>query len=156
MTAPSSVFANVPHLRWGILGTGNIAGKFATEVAAVADRATLQAVGSRQPEKSAEFAKKHGIATAHIGYQEVLDDPQVKENGSLLTYEHPTEGTVTTPGFPIKFSVTPSELRYPTPVTGQHTRELLEEIGYGDRVGEFLADGVIAAEELAPSDAVAT
>lgn len=90
------------------------------------------------------------------GYQEVLDDPQVKENGSLLTYEHPTEGTVTTPGFPIKFSVTPSELRYPTPVTGQHTRELLEEIGYGDRVGEFLADGVIAAEELAPSDAVAT
>jgi len=78
VTAPTSPYAassSLPHLRWGILGTGNIAGKFATEVAAVADRATLQAVGSRQPEKSAEFAKKHGIATAHVGYQEVLDDP---------------------------------------------------------------------------------
>ena len=89
MTAPTSPFANVPHLRWGILGTGNIAGKFATEVAAVADRATLQAVGSRQPEKSAEFAKKHGIATAHVGYQEVLDDPAVDAVYiSLLNHQH--------------------------------------------------------------------
>lgn len=82
------------------------------------------------------------------GYADVLTDPQVRENESLLTYEHPTEGTVTTPGFPIKFSASPSELRIPTPVTGQHTRELLNEIGFGDRFDELLADGVVASETL--------
>jgi predicted dehydrogenase len=79
----------IPHLRWGILGTGNIAGKFAAELNAVSDRATLQAVGSREPEKSAVFAKKHNVITAHIGYQEVLDDPKVDAVYiSLLNHQH--------------------------------------------------------------------
>ena len=37
----------IPHLRWGILGTGNIATKFATDCGTVADRLSLRAVGSR-------------------------------------------------------------------------------------------------------------
>jgi predicted dehydrogenase len=90
VTIPSSSpFASVPHLRWGILGTGNIAGKFATEVAAVADRATLQAVGSREAGKASAFAAKYGVKTSHLGYQEVLDDPAVDAVYiSLLNHQH--------------------------------------------------------------------
>ena len=40
-------------------------------------------------------------------YADVLADPQVQHNGSLVSYDHPTEGRVTTPGFPYRFSATP-------------------------------------------------
>jgi crotonobetainyl-CoA:carnitine CoA-transferase CaiB-like acyl-CoA transferase len=90
---------------------------------------------------------EHGIWAGPVyGYPDVPNDPQVKHNGSLLTYEHPTEGTVTTPGFPIKFTRTPSELRHPTPLTGQHTREVLREAGFSDeRIDAMIASGSIAA-----------
>ena len=42
-------------------------------------------------------------------YDELADDPQVAHNGSFVTYDHPTEGTVTTPGFP--YSVQPHSRR---------------------------------------------
>ena len=63
-------------LRWGILGTGNIAGKFATDLATVRDRAALQAVGSRDAAGAAVFARTHGAARA-CSYAEVLADPDV-------------------------------------------------------------------------------
>jgi crotonobetainyl-CoA:carnitine CoA-transferase CaiB-like acyl-CoA transferase len=81
-------------------------------------------------------------------YENVKDDPQVIENGSIITYEHPTEGTVTTPGFPIKFSLTPSEIRFGAPLNGQHSREILEQLGMSpERVTELAQAGVIAINE---------
>jgi predicted dehydrogenase len=78
-----------PHLRWGILGTGNIAAKFAKDLATIRDRATLVAVGSRQPEKSAAFAREHGAASAHASYEAVLADTSVDAVYiSLLNHQH--------------------------------------------------------------------
>src|SRR3954471_5737054 len=39
-----------------------------------------------------------------LGYQELVDDPQIAHNGTFIEYEHPTEGHVKTPGFPYRFS----------------------------------------------------
>jgi len=64
-------------LRWGILGTGNIAGKFASDLATVRDRAALQAVGSRSLEGAAAFARTHGAARSG-DYAAVLADPAVE------------------------------------------------------------------------------
>ena len=44
------------------------------------------------------------------GYAEVVDDPQIEHNGTFVEYDHPTEGHVKTPGFPIRFSKTPSRV----------------------------------------------
>lgn len=66
-----------PVLRWGILGTGNIAGKFARAITELEGRALLAAVGSRDRARAQAFATTHGIARAHGGYQEVLDDATV-------------------------------------------------------------------------------
>ncbi len=55
-----------------------------------------------------------------------------------------------TPGFPYKLSKTPARIDRPTPLAGQHTREILDELGYGaDEVATLLQHGAIAAEELA-------
>ncbi len=78
-----------------------------------------------------------------------MDDEQIKHNGTFVEYEHPTEGKVKTPGFPIRFSKTPSTVDRGAPVTGQDTRDVLAEAGYAAdkieareigryRVGEYL------------------
>jgi len=64
------------------------------------------------------------------GYEEVVADPQVIHNGTFVEYDHPSEGRVKVPGFPIKFSKTPSSIARGAPQVGEHTRAVLEEAGF--------------------------
>ena len=61
---------------------------------------------------------------------DLLIDPHLVARNMFPTVEHPTEGTLRLIGFPIAFSETPNTLRHLPPVLGQHTRELLTELGY--------------------------
>jgi crotonobetainyl-CoA:carnitine CoA-transferase CaiB-like acyl-CoA transferase len=80
------------------------------------------------------------------GYAELVEDPQIKHNGTFVEYEHPTEGRVMTPGFPIKFSKTPSTVMRGAPLAGEHTREVLREAGYSDPEIERLVEaGIVVA-----------
>lgn len=63
-------------IRWGILGTGSIAGQFARGLAAL-DDAKLVAVGSRTAAAAAGFAQRVGAERAHGSYAELAHDPQV-------------------------------------------------------------------------------
>lgn len=64
-------------LRWGILGTGKIAGTFA-EALAQSETGTLYAVGSRTAENAREFAGLYADVRAYGSYEELLADPQVQ------------------------------------------------------------------------------
>jgi predicted dehydrogenase len=64
-------------VRWGILGTGGITrallrGAWRTGAVQVV------AVGSRTPDRAAEYAKEHGIGRAHGSYEALLADPDVE------------------------------------------------------------------------------
>jgi xylose dehydrogenase (NAD/NADP) len=63
-------------LRWGILGTGNIARQFAL-AAAEARRGRLAAVGSRSFSSAASFAEAHGVPRPCGSYEAVLADADV-------------------------------------------------------------------------------
>lgn len=63
-------------IRWGILGPGQIANKMAEALRNLPD-AEIAAVGSRREEAGREFAAKHGIPTAHCGYEALAADPNV-------------------------------------------------------------------------------
>lgn len=79
------------------------------------------------------------------GYAELLDDPQIKHNGTFVTYDHPTEGRVTVPGFPYRFSATPPRIDRGAPLAGEHTREILAEIGLDETsIGALFDRGVVA------------
>ena len=65
-----------PPIRWGILGPGGIAHTFAAAVNAYT-RAQLVAVGSRNKDRAERFATQHGIPTTHVGYEALVEDPQV-------------------------------------------------------------------------------
>ena len=76
-------------------------------------------------------------------FPQVIGDPQVQHNGSITEFEHPIAGTFRTIGPPIRFSRTPSEIKRP-PLTGEHTVEILEEVGYSDKeIAELSQDQVI-------------
>ena len=80
------------------------------------------------------------------GYAEVVEDPQIKHNGTFVEYDHPTEGRVKTPGFPIKFSKTPSVIERGAPLVGEHTREILGEAGRdAANIEALIAAGVVRA-----------
>ena len=78
------------------------------------------------------------------GYEDVVNDPQIKHNGTFVEYDHPTEGRVKTPGFPIKFSKTPSTVDRGAPRVGEHTREILSAEGKSDaEIDALLASGAV-------------
>jgi predicted dehydrogenase len=63
-------------IRWGIVGTGYIAGKFAEALAFIPD-AELIAVGSRTSESANAFAQAYHIPQVHGSYQALFEDPSV-------------------------------------------------------------------------------
>ena len=91
------------------------------------------------------FAEADIWAGPIYGYQDLVNDPQIKHNATFVEYDHPTEGRVKTPGFPIKFSKTPSIVARGAPLAGENTRDVLAEAGYDAATIDRLAkDGVIA------------
>ncbi|PIC82830.1 CaiB/BaiF CoA-transferase family protein [Sporosarcina sp. P1] len=61
---------------------------------------------------------------------QVLEHPQVKAREMVLDVEHPIVNNLKIPGFPVKLSDTPATLtRYP-PLLGEHTEEVMAELGY--------------------------
>ena len=63
-------------IRWGIISTGHISGRFAEALEILPD-AELVAVASRTQESADEFANKYNIPKAYATYQELADDPDI-------------------------------------------------------------------------------
>jgi len=94
-----------------------------------------------------DLFQEHGIwATSVYGYSDLVDDEQVRHNGSFIEYDHPTEGHIKTPGFPIRFGLTPSRVNYGAPLSGQHSREILSELDYSEEEISGLLEGKIISE----------
>jgi crotonobetainyl-CoA:carnitine CoA-transferase CaiB-like acyl-CoA transferase len=75
---------------------------------------------------------------------ELADDPHARAIGLLVDGVHPVAGAIRQPRHPTRFSATPAVLGGPAPVLGQHTDELLDELGLGERAAELRAAGVVA------------
>jgi crotonobetainyl-CoA:carnitine CoA-transferase CaiB-like acyl-CoA transferase len=78
----------------------------------------------------AERAAAAGVPAAPVlELDEVFEQPQVAARDMLIEFDHPKIGRMRQVGFPFKFGETPALLRYPPPLFGQHTAEVLAEIG---------------------------
>lgn len=69
---------DVPQLRWGIMGLGGIARRFAEEIPKYSEQAVV-AVGSRSKDKAQDFAFEFGVEQdrAYGSYEELVNDPAV-------------------------------------------------------------------------------
>jgi crotonobetainyl-CoA:carnitine CoA-transferase CaiB-like acyl-CoA transferase len=62
---------------------------------------------------------------------EALNDPQLLARGMIVELMHPAAGSVRSLGNPVHLADTPVGYRLPPPMLGQHTGEVLEQLGYG-------------------------
>ena len=83
-----------------------------------------------------------------LDYRQSLSDPHTLARGMVQELDHPVEGRVRTLGIPAKLSGTPGSLRRPAPLQGEHTVELLSELGYDRaRIDRLLAQGSVRTTE---------
>jgi crotonobetainyl-CoA:carnitine CoA-transferase CaiB-like acyl-CoA transferase len=80
-----------------------------------------------------EFASQHDCCLEPVlDLDEALDSELVRAREMVVELDQPGAGPVKQLGIPIKLSETPGSVRAPGPALGEHTREVLGALGYGD------------------------
>jgi crotonobetainyl-CoA:carnitine CoA-transferase CaiB-like acyl-CoA transferase len=115
---------------------------------------------AREPELNAEIQKaftrfdsaemlrrldKEDCMAAPVNtYEQTFADPQVQHNQMAVEVNHARVGKVKVGGIPVKLKKTPGAVRLAPPTLGQHTREVLQELGVKDsEMEQLLQKGVI-------------
>ncbi len=91
-----------------------------------------------------KFANVDCCVAPVLTLAESMDNEQLRSRGMFVVAEHPTEGALPQFAFPIKFSEFEFSLNRPAPLHGEHSKEILTELGYtGEQIAHLEAVGVI-------------
>ena len=95
----------------------------------------------------AVFEAAEVTATPIYEIDQLLDDPHVQARGVIVEVPDDEAGSVLMHNVIPRLSDTPGRLRLPAPALGQHTRSILQSIGYdAARLAALAADGVIKGD----------
>ena len=111
-------------------------GEHAEELVAILDRQ----FATKTREQWMKILEEEGcIFTPIQDPMEVSCDPQAWANNYFTKFDHPTEGPTNMVGFPWDFSETPARCRRPAPGLGEHTGEIMAELGYSqEEISEYV------------------
>ena len=93
---------------------------------------------------SARFDAQRVPYAMIVAPSDLPNDPHALAAGLFETYEHHVVGRVRHPRHPTIFGGTPAALTKSSPALGEHTDEILRELGLGARVAELRAAGTVA------------
>jgi formyl-CoA transferase len=98
-----------------------------TEVFATIEKWTV----TKTKFEAMELLNAHDIPCGPIlSMEEIANEPSLRATGTVVEVDHPTRGKYLTVGNPIKMSDSPTQLKR-SPLLGEHTDEVLAELGYG-------------------------
>ncbi len=135
-----------------VAGRPELAGdeRFATNAARVRNRQALVSIlaGLVRGRASADWIaalEQAGVPCGPINdLAQVFADPQIRHRGMTVDVPHPLSGAVPLVASPIRLSDTPVAYRRPPPTLGQHTGEVLADLGLDEREIEALrARGIV-------------
>ena len=103
------------------------------------------AIRTRTRDEWLELLQQNDLVGAPVQtYDEVLHDEQAWANDYLLRLDHPEVGSISVVGSPIHMTKTEVDARRLPPELGQHTEEVLEQLGYSwDEIGALREAGAI-------------
>jgi crotonobetainyl-CoA:carnitine CoA-transferase CaiB-like acyl-CoA transferase len=87
----------------------------------------------------------HGLMFSPVNHiDEIQTDPQALANDYIVPFKHPVHGEWNVPGYPIHFSECKAGMRSSAPTQGEHTDEVLINMGYSEEeIKDLKNEGVI-------------
>ena len=141
----------------GLCAAFNIDSRTEPKVATVIDRAmngeAMVNIMQKVYAAAAQTDVDEGIAAmvAHdvpcakaMDIKELPEHPQIVANGTFVTSEHNVAGKIREPRFAPEFEGTPAGVGHGSPMLGEHTDEILGELGYGNAIAALRADNIVA------------
>lgn len=84
-----------------------------------------------------------------LSYKELIVEPHVWENGYLVEVEHPRLGRKATFGNPVVFHRTPATVPAAAPELGEHTSQILTEMGFTEKDQTHFSEAGVTAKKKA-------
>jgi len=99
-----------------------------------------------------ELLRRHDMLIEVVqDYQELVTDPQVVTNSMIATLEHPAHGPLRMVAPAVNLSTTPGRIERPAPEFGQHTEEVLLEVGFSwEEIEALRGEGAIGPRAASP------
>lgn len=124
--------------------------RFCDNARRMANREPLREILTRVTEQRRvdqwiEHLNRAGVPCGRVhDLRETFDDPQVQAQQMKIELDQGAYGRIPTTGFPVKMSEAPAAVHRPVPQLGEHTQEILRELGVDEGALEALrANGVI-------------
>ena len=110
----------------------------------IMDMCYAMASNLTQDEAIERFERERVAFAMVLSAAEIVDDPHAIAIDMFTEFEHPVTGRTRLPRHPTQFAGTPAALGGPAPALGEHTDEVLIELGLGDRISALRDAGVVA------------
>jgi len=110
----------------------------------IMDMCYAMAANLTQAEATERFIRERVAFAMVLTAAEMVDDPHAVAIGMFEEFDHPVVGRARLPRHPTQFHETPASLAGGAPALGQHTDEILTELGLSERIASLRETSIVA------------